>query len=374
MVDPRFSIEFPAVISASTKRFARQRRATLHNAGWPTFQPYTRGSSTNVFFENGDVALSRSSKVIICVPSLNEKESLEQLLPEIGRTVIERGLEPVDLLLFDDGSTDGTFSRFAGSTLPGIKLTILRSPITLGKSQALQHLFRQALEDNADFIVMMDADGQDDPATIPDILDELDRGFDLVNARRSNRSHPLAKRVSSKLFNLSVRSVTGLSLFDINSGMKGFSHLGATSIYPYMYGELHRVILVIAAWLGLEISEVKTANRPRLFGKTKYGFARGWRGFFDLMTIQFLRKYHSRPGHFFSGFGSILILMGALLAAVGLWLGQLGHVSGIWAGAPWMGVAVAAFGLTFISFGFVAELMLFLSKQPTTSVVRSSRE
>jgi len=315
-----------------------------------------------------------AERTFVLIPALNERENLERLLPEIGEMAPALEVDRLSVTVFDDGSTDGTFEYLKEKSVPGIALTVLRSAVTLGKAQALQYLLKSALEDDAEFLIMMDGDGQDNPASIQELLTELSRGVDVVNGRRSNRSHPLSKRASSKLFNASVRAITGIRLLDINSGLKGFSRVGADALAPYFYGELHRVIIVIAVWLGLETGEVRVLNRPRLFGTTKYGFARGWRGIFDLVTIQFLRRYHNRPGHFFSGVGSSLLVLGALSILFGLVSGGPGLVNGPLPVMPWVGAGAMALGLVVVSFGFVAELNLFLSKDPVTSVIRSSRK
>jgi hypothetical protein len=160
-------------------------------------------------------------------------------------------------------------------------------------------------------------------------------------------------------------------VWDVNSGYKAFSRSAATALRPYFYGELHRVILVIAVWVGLQVGEVKVVNRPRKNGKSRYGIARGWRGLFDMVTIQFLRRYHARPGHFFSGIGSLLLVFGASVFFAYLASGQ-GIVT--WLNDPvsvGLTVGSGALGAVFISLGFLAELIVFSAKGPSTSVLRS---
>lgn len=319
------------------------------------------------------MAVSRARKVAVCLPALNELPSLLILIPEIDEVVRRELLGEVSVYLFDDGSTDGTYEELVSRAYPGISLVVLRSSVRLGKAVALSHLFRKALKEKSNFLVMMDADCQDDPQYIPEILELLEAGADVVNARRSNRAHHGAKRLSSRLFNGFVRTITGVKLWDINSGFKGFSRRGAKVLMPYFYGELHRSILIIAAWVGLAIDEVKVVNRPRSHGESKYGFARSWRGLFDLVTVQFLRRYHNRPGHFFSGVGALLILIGLAFLVPGLIVGAGGSLDGWLAYLPWAGLSSIAFGVITIGLGFLAELMLFLSKRPVTTVIRTNK-
>jgi dolichol-phosphate mannosyltransferase len=309
------------------------------------------------------------SLVAICLPAFNEREGLEVLLPELERELKSLVVPKPLVVVFDDGSTDGTLSWLRGCAFRGFELIVMRSMVRTGKASALNHAMTKALERGASSVFMMDSDGQDDPANIQPMLEALNRGTQVVNARRVNRSHSFAKRNSSRLFNGTVRLVTGIQFQDINSGMKGFTREAAKALVPYFYGELHRVILVVAVRLGLDVGEVKVHNRARQFGSSKYGMARGWRGLFDLLTVQFVQRYHARPGHFFSGLGSIFLLGGFIVFLVGLFtpagdLFTLGFDV-----RPWIGLGSMGLGVILISFGFISELLLFISKNPLTAVI-----
>ena len=309
--------------------------------------------------------------VTVCIPARNERENLGVLLAEIEAALHHPLLGESHVVIFDDGSDDGTFEYLRDTEFSTFRLRVLRSLVSVGKSQALQNAIDEALALDADVIVMMDGDGQDEPFHLPELIEMLTQGYDVVNGRRANREHSRAKTMSSRAFNGAVRLVTGISLWDVNSGFKAFSRSAALALRPYFYGELHRVILVIAVWVGLHVGEVRVVNRPRMHGETKYGIARGWRGLFDLLTIQFLRRYSARPGHFFSGIGTMLLVLASSVFLAYLFSGQ-----GIqpWltdAFAPWVTLGSLALGLVFISIGFLAELMVFLSKSPSTAVLRS---
>jgi len=304
-------------------------------------------------------------KVAICLPAKNELENLLVVLEEIDSILSHPLVGKAVVVVFDDGSTDDTFAKLREAHFQRFRLAVLRSPVSVGKSAGLRHAFEEALSLDVDAVITLDSDGQDDPSEIPSLLRALVDGKDVVNGRRGNREHPFLKRQSSRLFNATVRRVSGQGLWDINSGLKAYSQSAAMLLHPYFYGELHRVILVVAVWLGLDVGEVRVTNRKRLSGRTKYGPARGWRGLFDLMTIQFLRNYHARPGHFFSGFGVSLMLVG-VATLIGSLIG--GPVSAVFVV---LGVGCLALGGIFMSFGFVTELMVFLSKGPATTVIQS---
>ncbi|MDA9116839.1 glycosyltransferase family 2 protein [Pontimonas sp.] len=311
-----------------------------------------------------------SSRVAVCLPASNERDNLEVLLPELERALISLALPMPLVVVFDDGSTDGTVSWLRGCEFSGFEFIVMRSTARVGKASALNHAITRALELGASSVFMMDADGQDDPANIGPMLEQLDSGAEVVNARRVNRSHNFAKRFSSRLFNGVVRLVTAIEAQDINSGMKAFNRQAAEVLVPYFYGELHRVILIVAIRVGLEVEETKVHNRPRLAGSSKYGAARGWRGLIDFLTLQFLQRYHAKPGHFFSGFGSLFLLGGLTTVLVGL-LTRPGDLFNAGFGLiPWVGLGGMGMGVMLMGFGFVTELMLFIAKNPTTAVVR----
>ena len=308
--------------------------------------------------------------VAICLPARNERENLEVLLREIEASLDHPLIGDAKVIIFDDGSSDSTFEHLKSKHFSGFSLYILRSMVRVGKAAALKLAMEEAIRLEADAIVMMDADLQDDPSYIPQLLEALVAGHDVVNGRRVNRQHSLVKKTSSRAFNAVVRSSTGLKMWDINSGYKAYSRSAAQAVVPYLYGELHRVLLVVAVWVGLDVGEIRVLNRQRGSGATKYGLARAWRGIFDMWTIQFLRRYHSNPGHFFSGVGTSLVILSLTFFLLGIASLSTFSGPGLIDVPGWVSLGLLLFGITFISFGFLAELILFLSKSPPTSVIR----
>ena len=148
---------------------------------------------------------------------------------------------------------------------------------------------------------MMDADGQDEPREIPTLIAKLDEGFDLVTGRRATRQDRFLKRHTSQLYNATTSWVSGVPGRDFNSGLKVLRREVAESVD--LYGELHRYLPVLASWSGFSVTEVEVEHHSRLHGKTKYGIARFWRGFFDLGTVKFITSYNRRPFHLFGGLG-----------------------------------------------------------------------
>lgn len=309
--------------------------------------------------------------VAVCLPAKDENENLELLLAELSVALRDPVIGKAVVVIFDDASSTHVGPHLATRYFDAFELVVLRSSVGVGKSAALQHAMAEAVRDDIDAVVIMDADWQDDPQYIPAMLQELIRGNDVVNGRRANRQHPWLKRTSSRAFNLVVRRVTKVPLADVNSGYKAMSRSGALALMPYLYGEMHRVMLVVAVWIGLHVGEVRVVNRPRRFGKSKYGFARAWRGILDMWTVQFLRRYHARPGHFFSGTGIVMIGLASVVLLSGWILPGLG-VDGL-NNEVVADVAFRAvfYGAILVSIGFLAELIVFLSKGAPTVAIRS---
>lgn len=301
-------------------------------------------------------------QVAVCLPARNEYQSLRLLLPEIATLKMEWESVVLHVVVFDDGSSDGTSTYLRDYPSVGFTLSVLRSASSLGKAEALAAAFRCARAVGAEYIFMMDADGQDDPRYLPEMLEKLVTGADVVNGRRSNRKHRFLKRQSSRAFNGLVRAMTGLSALDINSGLKGFTREAAEYLEGYLYGDLHRVLLVVAFWAGFRSDEVRVVNRPRSAGATKYGITRGWRGISDLLTLQALRRYQSRPGHLFSSVGFIFLVGGMSAAAGGAFLfSEAADFKLGWAAVVLISVGV---GVVLLGLGFLGELVLFLSRNP----------
>ena len=185
-----------------------------------------------------------------------------------------------------------------------------------GKSAALGAAFAGV---RGDMVITLDADLQDDPASIPGLIRKLEEGFDLVSAWRRERFDPWHKRVPSLLFNWLVGILSGLKLHDHNCGLKGYRSEVVKEIR--LFGELHRFITLLAHRSGFRVTEIETRHRPRLYGRSKYGASRLLTGLLDLSTLGFLGSFRRRPIHLLGGLGLLAFGAGVL---------GLVYLAGVW--------------------------------------------
>ena len=304
-----------------------------------------------------------NDSVTIVMPALNEAENLADFVPEVCTTLTAAG-QPFDLLIVDDGSNDSTpqvAARLAAD--PRVRCIQLRR--NFGKSAALQAGFASA---TGAYVVLMDADGQDDPNEVPRLVAKLREGFDLVTGSRTSRRDRFVKRVTSRLFNRVTAAFTGVPGTDFNSGLKGMRKEVADQLD--LYGELHRYIPVLAHWSGFRVTEVPVNHRPRLHGRSKFGSARFWRGFLDLLTVQFLTRFTARPLHLFGGIGLLFLIGGSGLLAWMLALRIIGEPIGN-RPALLAGILLSVLAVQFISIGLIGELIVHsMQRRKTDSLLK----
>lgn len=298
--------------------------------------------------------------ISVVVPLYNEEESLPELMEWIAR-VMSHNHFTYEVIMVDDGSNDNSWAvienlRLQYPSLRGIKF--LRN---YGKSAALQVGFTAA---QGDVVFTMDADLQDSPDEIPELYQMVkEQGYDLVSGWKKKRFDPLlTKRIPSKLYNATVRMVSGIKLHDMNCGLKAYRRNVVKSIE--VYGEMHRYIPVIARQAGFKrIGEKVVQHRERKYGTTKFGWTRFINGFLDLLSVMFVSRFGKKPMHFFGTLGTLMFITGG---AIAVWL--VG--SKLWAqfhhlkyrqvtDQPlfYIALVVAIIGVQLFTAGFIGELV-----------------
>ncbi len=247
----------------------------------------------------------------IVISLFNEAESLGELLSGITSTLQDSGLE-YEVIMVDDGSTDGSWSRVQELRKSCSRLRGIRFRRNYGKSAALYCGFEAAA---GDVVVTMDADLQDDPAEIPEMVRLIrEDGYDLVSGWKKKRyDNKLTKNIPSKVYNWAARKVTGIKLHDMNCGLKAYR--GEVIKNIEVYGEMHRFIPYLAKNAGYgNITEKVVRHHMRKYGTSKFGLERFTNGFLDLMSIWFLQKFGRKPMHFFGLGGISMFLVGFIIA------------------------------------------------------------
>jgi len=298
----------------------------------------------------------RFKKVSIVVPLYNEEESLKPLFLEIKKAV-KNIKQDHEIIFVDDGSNDKSLEtlRYLASSDSKVKYISFRK--NYGKSAALHVGFEEV---TGDVTITMDADLQDDPAEIPNLIKKLEEGYDLVSGWKKKRYDPFIKRTTSKFFNYVTKVSSKIDIHDFNCGLKAYRSEVVKSIK--VYGELHRYIPVLAAWQGFKISEIPVMHHPRRYGKTKFGISRFFKGFVDLITVIFTTRYIRRPMHLFGFLGALAFLFGFFVNAY-LTYSWLFHDMPL-SNRPllFFGMLLIIVGVQFFSVGLLGEMMVHNSK------------
>ena len=303
--------------------------------------------------------------ISVVIPIFNELESLPELKKELLENL--QSFEQWEIIFIDDGSSDGSSEWLVDLVSNDNNFKLIQFYRNYGKSAALNEGFKSA---SGDYIITMDADLQDDPNEIKNLIAKLNEGWDLVSGWKKNRLDPLNKRIPSKLFNFITRLLTGVKIHDFNCGLKGYKRSVIKSID--VYGGRHRYIPALAGHRQFKITEIIVNHRSRKFGSTKYGGSRLFHGFFDLITILFLNRFNQQPLHLFGAFGIGSLLIGFFSELIVLYYKY-------WLDEPFskpialliFGVMLIVIGIQFFSIGLLGELIA-RSTQDQENRVKSS--
>ena len=298
-------------------------------------------------------------EISVVVPLYNEAANVEALHAELTAVLRDAG-RSYELILVDDGSTDGTFDALAAMHGRDPHVVVIRFRRNFGQTAAFAAGFDRA---RGPIIVTLDGDLQNNPRDLPALVARLKEGFDIVSGwRRDRKDRWLTRRVPSSCANWLISRVTGVRLHDYGCSLKAYR---AEAVKPLqLQGELHRFIPALASARGVRIAEMVVDHRPRRFGASKYGLSRIGRVALDLLLVKFLISYATRP---LRRFGP----PGFLLAAAGLAISGYAAGTELIGGAPGgnlsllaAGMLVFALGIQLVAFGLLAELQIRTSHPP----------
>ena len=253
---------------------------------------------------------NKTMDLSLVIPLYNERESLPELTAWIHR-VMEANDFSYELIFVDDGSTDGSWEFISAMSKGDSTVHGIRFRRNYGKSAALYEGFAEA---KGDIVVTMDADLQDSPEEIPEMVRMIrEEGYDLVSGWKQHRQdNALTKNIPSKLYNWTARRVTGIKLHDMNCGLKAYRLQVVKNIE--VYGEMHRYIPYLAKNAGFSrIGEKPVHHQKRKYGVSKFGLSRFVNGLLDLMSLWFLSRFGGKPMHFFGTSGIAMFLVGFVM-------------------------------------------------------------
>lgn len=256
-------------------------------------------------------SVSKTNKEIfisVVIPLYNEAESIIELANKLVNVLTTNYGNKYEIIFVDDGSSDDSRARIREFNRKNPRVHCISFRRNYGKSAALQVGFRSA---KGKIIVTLDADLQDDPEEIPNLVNKLKEGWDLVSGWKKVRHDPMSKVLPSKFFNLVTSIVSGIRLHDFNCGLKAYRNVVAKRLV--VYGEMHRYLPVLAYWDGFKVTEIPVKHHPRKFGRSKFGAGRFIKGFLDLLTLVITTRYMQRPLHFFGTIGTFITLLGFLI-------------------------------------------------------------
>ena len=291
-------------------------------------------------------------EISVIVPMRNEAANIGQLYHELTDALTGCG-RSYEVIAIDDGSTDGTFELLAGLQQKDARWRIIRFRRNFGQTAGFAAGFAHA---RGRFIVTSDGDLQNDPRDIPGMIEQAERGPDIVAGWRKDRKDAfINRRLPSMIANWVISTATGVKLHDYGCSLKVFRAEVVKSLK--LYGEMHRFLPAIASEHGVTIEERVVNHRARFHGKSNYGISRTVRVILDLLTVKFLISYSTRPLQIFGLLGISMGLVGTAVCAWLAWLKIFGNQGiGDRTATLLFGILLLFTGVQLVTLGLLAEM------------------
>lgn len=315
-----------------------------------------RGNQKNKNGKDGNKGIS------VVIPVFNEQESLSQLHSTL-QAVLDRVKTDYEIIFVDDGSTDNSWQILEDIYHQENNVVVIQLRKNMGKSAALTAGFNQS---GGNIVITIDADLQDDPEAIPELIAEIKKGYEVVGGYRKERKDIFFKTAASGFFNWIVKIFTGVKLKDINTGLKAYGREVIQSVE--LYGGLYRFLPVLAHQMGFKITEIPVKHYPRKFGKSKYGPGKIVDGSIDLLTVILLTKYSEKPAHFFGGAGIFSFTAGFLISLYLTIKWFLGYQPIGNRPLFFLGILLLIIGIQLVSLGLLGEILVKERKNKTIPI------
>lgn len=313
--------------------------------------------------------MSENPEISVVVPLFNEVNSLDELHRRIVDAMAPLG-RSWELVLVNDGSTDGTDELMEQLAARDDRIVSVQLARNSGQTAALAAGFDAS---RGQVVVALDGDLQHDPAEIPQFIEKVDEGFDLVSGWRRRRVDGPIRKLPSRIANHLLAWISGVRIHDFGTTFKAYRRSLLDGLR--LYGDMHRYIPAVAADRGARICEIPIANIPRPHGRSNYGIGRTFGVMLDLIALRFLLRYLARPLRFF---GKIALICWTVAAGLGCYVMwdkivydvPIFHEHGPLAAAAILGIVI---GTIFVSTGLIGEMLVRIYYESTgrkTYVIR----
>ncbi len=307
----------------------------------------------------------------VVVPLYNEASVVDELYDRLTKTMSETDLY-YELVLVDDGSTDNTLELIKNIASKDSKVVAVELRRNFGQTPALAAGFDVA---KGQTIVSMDGDLQHAPEEIPNFLEKIEAGYDIVSGWRKRRVDNLVMRkIPSRVANWLASKISGVDIHDFGTTFKAYKREIIKELN--LYSEMHRFIPALLSRSGVKIVEIPIKNIVRPKGSSSYGLSRTFRVVFDLITLRFLLGYITKPLHFFGRLAMYCTAASALMAAYILYDKLVYNVPIFVAHEPLAGLAAVLLliGLIFVSTGLIGEMISRVYFESTNKKIYSVRK
>jgi len=294
------------------------------------------------------ITTSIMQPVSFIVPVFNEVENIDKLHQEILTVARNLGVD-FEIIMVDDGSTDGTYKKL----LQLSPVTVIRMRSNFGQTSALDAGIKAA---QYPYLITMDGDLQNDPADAPALIRHLeDNELDVVSGWRKNRKDPLSKRFVSRVANQLRKILVEDGIHDSGCTLKAYRKECFDQVS--LYGEMHRFIPALLKMRGFQVGELVVNHRPRAGGKTKYNFTRTLKGLVDMIVIWYWNRYAMRPFHFLGGIGIAIMIFSffsGVMSLIEFFQGQ-DMSETFW---PMFTLLTFLIGTQFFILGFISDMLM----------------
>lgn len=297
--------------------------------------------------ESSDVSVS------IVLPVSNEAENLRECYRELAAVMTDPP-RTYEMIFVDDGSVDHSFEILREIAAQDPRVKVLRLGRNFGQTAAFSAGIGYA---RGRVIVFMDADLQNDPHDIPQLVERLDSGFDVVCGwRRRRKDRRFTRIIPSRIANRLISRVSGVKLHDYGCSLKAFRAEVLKGVH--LYGEMHRFLPIFLAAAGARITEAEVHHRPRVHGRSNYGLSRVYKVMVDLLLIRFLFRYETKPIHVFGAFSLLNFIVGILAAALAVYFKATGQKDFVQTPLPLLTALTFLMGVISLFMGFIAEILV----------------